>query len=224
MAERTAPKLVREDPDREPLVGNIKVTREDWLNLARDVLVHDGVAELKILSLAERLDVSRSSFYWYFKSKSDLQESLLDEWENRNTGQILAQCRLPSRTIAEAVSNFFRCFVDSDGFDSGLDFAMREWSRRNANVRARIDKADATRLEAVTQLFLRHGYPEEEADIRARVIYFQQIGYHALELRESLETRLSRVAGFLRAFTGQEPDDQTMDEFLTYARLKGPKS
>ena len=27
------PVLHRDDPDKEPLVGHIKVTREDWLNV-----------------------------------------------------------------------------------------------------------------------------------------------------------------------------------------------
>lgn len=77
MNERAAPLLNREDPEREPLTGNIKVTRDDWLNSARDVLVHDGVGELKILSLSNRLGVSRSSFYWYFKDRDDLLAALL---------------------------------------------------------------------------------------------------------------------------------------------------
>ncbi|MEQ9258024.1 MAG: TetR/AcrR family transcriptional regulator, partial [Roseovarius sp.] len=51
------------EAERAPLVGHVKVTREDWLNLARDVLVSDGVADLKVLSLSRKLEVSRSSFY-----------------------------------------------------------------------------------------------------------------------------------------------------------------
>jgi len=221
MSSRATPTLVREDPDREPLVGNVKVTREDWLNLARDVLVHEGVGELKILSLANRLSVSRSSFYWYFKSRKDLLESLLGEWESRNTVKIIEQCERPSATISEGVSNFFRCFVDADGFDAGLDFAVREWARRDTRVRERIDAADATRLKAVTDMFLRHSFPEYEADIRARVVYFMQIGYHALELHETIETRLSRVSGFLHAFTGEVADAKSVDEFKNFARIQG---
>ena len=34
-----APVLHRDDPDAAPLVGNIKVTRQDWLNVALDVLI-----------------------------------------------------------------------------------------------------------------------------------------------------------------------------------------
>jgi len=45
------------------LVGNVKVTRANWLNLALDVSVRDGVDQVKAMNLAERMGVSRSSFY-----------------------------------------------------------------------------------------------------------------------------------------------------------------
>ena len=79
------PILHRDDPDAEPLVGNIKVTRTDWLRVAMDVLVSDGVEQVKVLSLADRMAVSRSSFYWYFKSRQDLLDALLAEWQSTNT-------------------------------------------------------------------------------------------------------------------------------------------
>jgi len=65
--------------------GNIKVTREDWLNVALDVLVSEGVGEVKILTIGQRLNVSRSSFYWYFKSRQDLLDALLKHWQATNT-------------------------------------------------------------------------------------------------------------------------------------------
>jgi AcrR family transcriptional regulator len=57
---------------QEAQPGNVKVTREDWLRVAMDLLVSDGVSEVKVLTIGERLGVSRSSFYWYFKSRKDL--------------------------------------------------------------------------------------------------------------------------------------------------------
>ena len=103
MTSRSAPVLHRDDPDKEPLVGHVKVTRDDWLNIARDVVVTDGVGEVKILTLSNRLQVSRSSFYWYFQNRADLLASLLEEWESRNTGKITAHCALPARNITEAL-------------------------------------------------------------------------------------------------------------------------
>jgi len=149
MTQRAAPVLSQDDPEKEPLIGNIKVTREDWLNIARDVLVHDGVADIKILGLSNRLGVSRSSFYWYFKDRADLLSALLEEWEARNTRTIAEYCNRPAPDINAAACNFFRCFIDPALFDQGLDFAVREWARRDSDLRARLDVADAARLEAV---------------------------------------------------------------------------
>lgn len=209
-----APLLHRDDPEREPLGGHVKVTREDWLTQARNTLVRDGAAQVKILVLAERMGVSRSSFYWYFGNRNDLLNALLAEWETRNTASITGQCGLEATGITEAVCNFFRCFVDPALFDSGLDFAVREWSRRDEALRARVDAADAIRLKAVTAMFARHGFDEAEADARARILYFMQLGYHALDVREPMAERLGRVGAYLKGFTGQEPDQPALQAFL----------
>ena len=216
MTPRLTPLLHRDDPDKEPLVGHVKVTREDWLNLARDVLVSHGVGEVKVQVLGARLEVSRSSFYGYFKSRKHLLDDLLDDWENRNTRVIAESVRAPAASIAEGVCNFFRCFLHPDLFDHGLDFAVREWSRRDGAVRQRIDAADATRLRAVSAMFERFGYPSSDADTRARILYFMQLGYHALEVREPMYARMSRIEGYVRGFTGAEPDPEALAGFRAF--------
>jgi len=223
MTARFPPLLHRDDPDKDPLVGHIKVTRGDWLNVARDVLVSDGVAEVKVLALGTRLGVSRSSFYGYFKNRKHLLAALLDDWENRNTQTIVQSVQAPAASITEAACNFFRCFVDPELFDHGLDFAIREWSRRDGVVRQRIDAADAARLAAISAMFERFGFPAYDADTRARILYFMQLGYHALELREPMAARMSRLEGYLRGFTGTEPDPKVLAEFREFATRVGNK-
>ncbi len=216
--KRQSPILHRDDPEKDPLIGHVKVTRQDWLNMARDVLVTEGVGEVKVLSLANRMGVSRSSFYWYFENRDDLFHALLEGWEARNTQQIVAHCALPAASITAAACNFFRCFVDPSKFDQGLDFAVREWSRRDDVIRARVDKADAKRIEAVTALFLNHGYEAVDADARARILYFMQLGYHALEVREDMDVRMSRLGPYIRGFTGTEPDQVAINDFLEFVK------
>ena len=218
MATREAPILHRDDPDKEPLVGHIKVTREDWLNAARDVLVTEGVASVKILPLSTRLGVSRSSFYWYFENREDLLSALLTEWEDRNTARIVGQCQAPSGNITEALCNFFRCFVDASQFDTGLDFAVREWARRDAALRTRVDEADAVRLAAVTAMYTHHGYAPADADARGRILYYMQLGYHALEVQEPMDLRMSRVGAYVEGFTGQPADPESLADFTAFAK------
>ncbi|WP_420860604.1 TetR/AcrR family transcriptional regulator [Algirhabdus cladophorae] len=223
MVVRSSPILHRDDPQKDPLVGHVKVTRSDWLNMARDVLVTEGVGEVKILGLANRMGVSRSSFYWYFKDRADLQTALLDEWEDRNSAQIIAHCQMPSHNITHAVCNFFRCFVDPAKFDQGLDFAVREWSRRDPAIRARLDQADTNRIAALTAAFAAHGYQTAEADARARILYFMQLGYHALEIHEDMDTRMSRLAPYILGFTGRPAESVALQDFLAFVADLEPR-
>lgn len=223
MSTREPVVLHREDPTREPLVGHVKVTREDWLNVAREILINDGVDSVKILAIGDRLQVSRSSFYWYFKSRKQLLNALLDDWAGQNTASIISKCELPAPSIAVALCNFFHCFIDPALFNHGLDFAVREWSRRDPSVRRRIDRADRDRLDAVTKMFARHGYGAEAADVRARILYFMQLGYHALEVHEPMAERMKRLNGYIEGFTGVAPAPGEIEEyadlFLSYEQV-----
>lgn len=195
-----------------------KATREDWLRAALDTLIADGVERVKILVLARKLDVSRSSFYWYFASRRDLLDQLLEVWSATNTRGIVEQALKPSRSITQGVLNLFACWVDKELFDPRLDFAVREWARRSRPVHRVVDRADRTRVAAIKDLFLRHGYDDTDAFIRARVLYFMQIGYYALDLKETLAERLSYTDAYLRAFTGREPDKREVERFARNVR------
>ncbi len=201
--------------------GNVKVTRADWVAAARDILVSRGVGEVKVLTLSDQLGVSRSSFYWYFKDRTALLDDLLAQWEAANIKTVVAHCEMDAGGIDAGVCNFFRCFVNRDLFDQRLDFAVREWARRDPAVRTRIDVADTTRLDAVIAMFARHGYPADEADARGRIIYYMQLGYHALEIHETMDTRLRRVTGYLKGFTGRDPDPDVIAAFAAYAKQYG---
>ncbi len=198
-----------------------KATREDWLRVALDTLISDGVEQVKVMPLAVKLSVSRSSFYWYFKSRQDLLTALLDIWRDTNTKAIVDQSALASRTIGEGVFNIFQCWVDERLFDPRLDFAVREWARRSGPVRRVVDMADEERVAAIKALFLRHGYEDTDAFVRARVLYFMQIGYYALELNESLEYRARYSAAYVRSFTGVEPEERDVARFLKHFNARG---
>lgn len=208
-------------PATEMPASGPRVTRDDWLNVARDLLVSEGVAEVKVLTIGHRLQVARSSFYWYFRSRKDLLDALLADWEATNTAFLVRACEAPATSITGAVLNFFRCFVDRGLFDQRLDFAVREWARRDGSVRRVIDRADDTRLAALAAMFRRHGYPDAEADARARILYFMQLGYHALDQNEPMRIRMSRLEGYLLGFTGRSPEPEEMAVFRAWAIAQG---
>ena len=66
-------------------------------------------------------------------------------------------------------------------------------------------------------MFVRFGYGDVDALVRARVLYYMQIGYYALDLREPIEGRLKLTPHYLKAFTGVDPSDADIDAFRAYA-------
>jgi AcrR family transcriptional regulator len=202
------PSVSSSPPRRPAQSSNVKATRDDWLEVALSVLALEGVDHVTVLSLSERLGVSRSSFYWYFKKLG----ALLDRWDELNTRSIVASTEEPAASVTQAVCNVFRCWVNPLIFSPRLDFAVREWARRSAQVRKALERSDRIRTDAVKALFLRFGYEDGDALVRARVI-----GYYALDLREPIETRLNLTPHYLKAFTGVDPNKDEIDAFRAYA-------
>lgn len=196
MTEGTASRHVR---------GPQKTTRDDWIAAALDTLISDGVEHVRVQDLGKKLDCARSSFYGYFRDREALLEALLDFWQAKNTRAIVRQSSLPAASVNLALVNVFRCWSNDELFDSKLDFAVREWARRSGSVRRAVDISDDARIGALASMFQRYDYPEAEALVRARIVYFTQIGYNALDIRESLLQRARVGPEYLYCHTGVRP-------------------
>lgn len=188
-------------------------TPDLWLDAAYAMLVESGVEAVKVMPLADRLGLSRTSFYWHFPDREALLAGLVTRWQAKNTGNLVARCEAPAATITEALLNLFDCWYDDALFDSRLEFAMRTWALTDAPVAAAMSAADAGRVAAITALFRRFGYSETEADTRARTLYLTQVGYIALRSDESLEVRMGRNPAYVLTFCGTAPTDAEMAAF-----------
>jgi len=209
---------------RKPAASNVKATREDWLAAALAALIAEGVDGVKVLSLGRRLKVSRSSFYWYFASREDLLAQLRELWRERNIHSIVAHARRPSKSVAEGVLNIFECWVDPALFDPQLDFAIRAWARSSKAVRRKIDQADDERVAAITGMYARHGYGRKEAFVRARILYFMQIGYYSLQISESMAERVALVPDYVRGFSGADATPAEIAAFVDFVASTGAKA
>jgi len=201
-------------------------TPEIWLDAAYALLVESGVEAVKVMPLAARLGLSRTSFYWHFADRDALLAGLLARWQAQNTGSLVARCTAPAATIAEAMLNLIDCWVDPRLFDSRLEFAIRTWALSDPAVAQALAAADTTRMEALADLFLRFGFDPTEADTRARTLYLTQVGYIALKSDESLATRMARIPAYVLVFSGQAPTPEEVTQFRARHadRLGAPKA
>lgn len=184
-----------------------------WLDAAYTALVTGGVEAVKVAPLAERLGLSRTSFYWHFTDREALLAGLVARWRGKNTGALIARCEAPAATATEGVLNLFDCWIDTALFDSRLEFAMRTWALTDAALTATLAQEDAQRISAIAGMLGRFGYGADEADVRAHTIYLTQVGYIALRMVESVERRLERIPPYALTFTGRMPSEREVAAF-----------
>jgi len=210
MADTT---LLRTVADRgSNALARNQLQRFDWLLAALEIFVAEGIDAVRITRLADDLGVTRGSFYWHFANRGELIEALVAYWRDKNTSAIVTSVTGTS-SLSNGIFRFFDTCVDSSQFDPRLDLAIREWARRSGDIRQQVDAADRTRVQAITDFFTRFDYPMPEAFIRARVIYFAQIGFYALDVKEPLATRVSYTEAYYTSFTGKQLKPQEADDF-----------
>ncbi len=188
-------------------------SREGWLEAGYQALIESGVDAVKILPLAKKLSLSRTSFYWFFQDREALLAALLDGWEGRTTRPLVAAATQYAETRAEAVLNIMACFLTTTLFDSRLEFAVRSWALQDEKVAARVKEADEARLAALTGMLARWGMDPAEADIRGRTIYLVQIGYISMQADEDIETRLGRIPLYVKIYADMSPEPREMARF-----------
>ena len=178
---------------------------EVWLDAAYDALVEGGVEAVKVMPLAQRLGLSRTSFYWHFADRDALLAGLIARWQSRNSANLIARAKAPATTISEAVLNLFDCWIRPDLFDSRMEFAIRTWAMTDLTLAVTLRGSDNARIAAIQTMFETHGYAQAEAETRARTTYLTQVGYIAMRAEETLDVRLRRIPAYALTFTGQQP-------------------
>jgi AcrR family transcriptional regulator len=189
-------------------------SQEAWLDAAYDALLESGVDSVKILPLAKRLNLSRTSFYWFFKDREELLSALISRWREKNTGNLVKQTGAYAESLGEAMLNVFDCWLDKELFDSQLEFAVRSWALQSPEIQADVHAADQTRMEAIGRMFMRFGYDEGAADVRARTTYLVQIGYISMQSKEDIALRMRRIPEYIAIYTGQAPQQRELDRFF----------
>lgn len=182
-------------PDHTP-------STQEWVDIARHALIDEGIVGVKIDRLAKIAGVTRGGFYWRFKNHQELLDTLLEDWRARNTQPILDVLAAPG-TVNDRLTRLANLYIFEQGFSPAYDRAVRAWANLSEKVEKVVQEVDAIRIEAIRQAFVDDGYDNHDAMIRARIIYFHQVGYYATGLKESLDQRQALTVSYLQVFTGR---------------------
>jgi AcrR family transcriptional regulator len=70
-------------------LGEPTLTASDWAEAALQLIAEKGLRALTVSRLASRLGVTKGSFYWHFRGRSDLLGAALGRWEQRATSEAI---------------------------------------------------------------------------------------------------------------------------------------
>jgi AcrR family transcriptional regulator len=142
-----------------------RATRADWLSTALEAIHRAGPSGLNIQKLARQLKISKTSFYWHFKDRQDLRNTLLEFWVHEFTEVITKNRKLidspPDKRLAmtmDIVEKYDLAYYD---------LSFRVWAKTDPSVKEAVHKADELRLDFVRNAFSELGFRKYDLENRA---------------------------------------------------------
>jgi AcrR family transcriptional regulator len=154
-----------------------RLSRADWVDAATEVLAAHGLAAVAVEPIAERLGVTKGSFYSHFSSRDDLVEAVLERWKAQDTTQVLAwldQISEPRERLVRFVELAF------ERHHWGRVFAALCASATDPRVDPTMTDVRKARLAYLKEALRQLGLSRQEAHDQATLLYASYVGFWRL--------------------------------------------
>ena len=185
--------------------GQRRLTRDDWIAAALAAIADGGLAAVAVEPLAARMGATKGSFYWHFENRDALLEAAIRRWEKETTTDVAAEIT----TGRDAPASQFRRLVvgvieraEQDRVGPALLA-----SAAHPAVAPALERVTATRLNLITTVLRRLGFPAAEARRRALLAYSAYLGHG--QLAHSTPAVLPATKAGRRAYLNDAVDTLT---------------
>jgi AcrR family transcriptional regulator len=165
-----------------------RLTRDDWLDAAFNAVVEGGFDNVRVLVIADKLGVTRGSFYWHFTDHADLIGALLARWREREIALDLAlklESTADPRADLERLLEVALAHTGVDLENVRFELALRGLGRRDPAVATMLAEVDRARMSLFEHRFqLLTGDPKAAAELAA-LFYLAIAGSHQALSRPS---------------------------------------
>lgn len=174
-----------------------RLTKEDWIAAALSFLSDKGSVGISVVKLAEKLGVTRGSFYYHFENLNDLIDAMVARWEESIIEKGFNEAREQASTAAEEIRILIE-FVSH--LTDKQDLMFRQWAPYNAHVKAHMERLDQKRLGIMTEMFQRLAKDNEKGAAYAKIAFYGYIGCLNSYPRPSAEKQKSVALEILNLF------------------------
>ena len=145
---------------------------EDWIRAAQARLAGHGIESVRVEVLARDLGVSKGSFYWHFRDRSELLEKLLARWED-------GELKWLNTEAGAAAATRWASFIErtSKPERMRLEIAVRAWARRDERVATRVVAIEQRKARLIADVLRDIGFTQAAADSGAEVVSLICLGW-----------------------------------------------
>jgi AcrR family transcriptional regulator len=144
----------------------------DWIRAAEIRLAGKGIESVRVEVLARDLGVSKGSFYWHFRDRSELLEKLLARWEDGELQWLNAGDRAAA---AARWANFVERTADPKRMR--MEIALRAWARGDEHVAARVAAIETRKARLIADVLRDVGFTETAAESGSEVVLLICLGW-----------------------------------------------
>lgn len=214
MKAKTSPTLpLTTQPRRSP---GARLRREHWLEAAFDAVVQGGFDALRVLLLAQRLGVTRGSFYWHFADHAELVQALLMRWQDSEAQTVSTLDALHSDEPQSDLQRILEAALAHAGEhleNMRFEQALRDRGRHDAGVAQLLTQVDRARMDLFERKFFRLVGQQSLAADLAALFYLAIVGSHqALARPQHPESTKEYLTQIIRQYVIAWPQSAAPDQ------------
>jgi AcrR family transcriptional regulator len=152
-----------------------RVSKAEWLTCALEVLASEGIQGVRVERLARELGIAKSGFYWHFRNRRDLLQSLCDYWTHEFTAIITENPELLEGDPKKRLYDTMCLILDHDL--TKYDLAIRGWAAHDPAAAKAVRSVYRMRLDFVRSIFSDIGFRGRQLEMRTRLF----VAYHSWE-------------------------------------------
>jgi AcrR family transcriptional regulator len=161
-------------------------TPESWVQAGLSLLAREGIDAVRVEPLAERLGVTKGSFYWHFKDRAALHAAMIEAWRGVATYEIIARLEAGGPAAEERLRRLIEPTA-SRGKAGQLETAIRSWAHNDAAAAKVVAGIDEERIAYVARLLREMGIDPETALLRTKILYLALIGSYFAAQSDQLQ-------------------------------------
>jgi len=173
--------------------------KNDWITLGYKLFAEKGISGIVVETMASKLKVNKSSFYWHFKTKKEFVDEIISFWVATDTSKIISTVETQQSSIEKFEKLVELAFKKEPYLD--FVFFLKRYALKNKNIQAIIDEIDHQRIEYTKNILVEMGFSASDAAIKASLFYKYLVGYHEMmRYKKQSENYVTEVKKELNQF------------------------